>query len=152
MLEEDNINLGQDLERSNLIEEHTLDRSSLSEEQDYENSLLGEIELDRLTSRDVFAAFDKNDPLAVKVIEQAIEHWGIAAANMISLLNPEIVIWGGGVFGPAEKLIPRIQQEASRWAQPIAMRQTTFKVSKLQGTAGLYGAGYLALSTATHNL
>ena len=59
MLEEDNINLGQDLERSNLIEEHTLDRSSLSEEQDYENSLLGEIELDRLTSRDVFAAFDK---------------------------------------------------------------------------------------------
>ena len=83
-----------------LQEKNDHDKSSLSEEQDYENSLLGEIELDRLTSRDVFAAFDKNDPLAVKVIEQAIEHWAIAAANMISLLNPEIVIWGGGIFGP----------------------------------------------------
>lgn len=113
----------------------------------FQYSLLHEIGLESLTSKDVFDAFYKEDPLAVFVIEKAIDLWAIASANMVSLLNPEIVIWGGGVFGPAERLIDRVHDEASRWAQPIAMKQVTFEKSILQRNAGLYGAGYLALAS-----
>ena len=35
------------------------------------------------------------------------------------------------------------------WAQPIAIRQVKFEKSILQGNAGLYGAGYLALTSIT---
>jgi glucokinase len=71
----------------------------------------------------------------------------MAAANVVSLFNPEIIVWGGGVFGPATQLLDRIYDEATRWAQPIAIKQVKFAASQLSGDAGLFGAGRLALGT-----
>lgn len=99
---------------------------------------------ERLTTRDVFDAFEKDDPCALKVIQCCIEFWGMAAANLVSLFNPEKIIFGGGVFGPAISLIPKIKEEAAKWAQPVSMKQVSFESSALGNDAGVYGAGYLA--------
>ena len=106
----------------------------------------GELKLlPKINSHDVFAAFEKNDPLAIKVIQMCVEFWGMAAANLVSLFNPEKIIFGGGVFGPAIPLIPAIKTEAAKWAQPISIQQVNFESSALGSDAGVYGAGYLAL-------
>jgi glucokinase len=93
----------------------------------------------------VFAAYDRGDPVAVRVIDNAIELWGMASANLVSLFNPEIIVFGGGVFGPAAKLLDRVRAEARRWAQPIGIEQARFVTSALGGDAALYGAGRLAM-------
>ncbi|MDR2804855.1 MAG: ROK family protein [Dysgonamonadaceae bacterium] len=111
----------------------------------YKGSILGEYPVENITAHEVFDAWAKKDPLAVHVIDRAIQLWGMAAANVVSLFNPEIIVWGGGVFGPATELLGRIYEEACRWAQPIAIRQVRFEASQLGGDAGLYGAGCLAL-------
>jgi glucokinase len=98
-----------------------------------------------LKAHHVFSAYEKRDEVAVAVINQAIEFWGMAAANLISLFNPEKIIFGGGVFGPAAKFIDAIAAEAGRWAQPIAIQQVTFEASHLEGDAALLGAAYRAL-------
>jgi glucokinase len=98
-----------------------------------------------LSAHHVFAAHERGDPVAVRVIDDAIAFWGMAAANFVSLLNPEVVVFGGGVFGPAARFLERIRAESVRWAQPIAMGETRFVASTLGGDAGLYGAGRLAL-------
>ncbi|MBP7179604.1 MAG: ROK family protein [Dysgonomonadaceae bacterium] len=103
--------------------------------------------IESLSTKDIFDAVSNDDPLALFVIEKAIEMWGMASANLVSLLNPEIIIWGGGVFGPATQFIGPIYEEASRWAQPIAIKQVRFVESILKGDAGLYGAGYMALTS-----
>ncbi|MDR1783474.1 MAG: ROK family protein [Dysgonamonadaceae bacterium] len=100
---------------------------------------------DTVTAREIFEAYDKGDALAKAVIDKAIQLWGMAAANVISLLNPEKIVWGGGIFGPAVKFLPQIRQEAIRWAQPIAAQQVEFVASELGGDAGLFGAGKLGL-------
>jgi glucokinase len=97
------------------------------------------------TAEEVFAAYNKRDARGKKVIDQAITFWGMAVANLVSLFNPQKIIFGGGVFGPAAKLLPRIYAEATRWAQPIAILQVTLVKSKLGGDAGLFGAARLAL-------
>jgi glucokinase len=71
--------------------------------------------------------------------------WGMAAANLVSLLNPEKIVWGGGIFGPAVRFLDKIYEEACLWAQPLSIRQVSFEASRLSGDAGLYGAGYLAM-------
>jgi glucokinase len=101
-------------------------------------------DIEKITSRDVFAAWEYGDQVAVKVIDQCIELWGMAIANLVSLFNPEVIIFGGGVFGPAIKLIPAIKEEAEKWAQPVSMKQVKIIASGLAGDAGVYGAGYLA--------
>jgi len=98
---------------------------------------------DRLTTADVFAAHERGDALATRVIDNAIELWGMATANLVSLFNPETIVFGGGVFGPATRFIGRIQEEAMRWAQPIGIRQARFVASALGSDAALYGAGRL---------
>ena len=97
---------------------------------------------------DIFAAHDNADPIAVKVIDNAVELWGMAAANLVSLFNPEMIVFGGGVFGPATKFLDRILAEAKRWAQPIAIGQVRFVASELGSDAGLFGAGRLAMTAS----
>ena len=93
----------------------------------------------------LFAAHEQDDPIAIQVLDNAIELWGMAAANLVSLFNPEILVFGGGVFGPAARFLDRIRDEARRWAQPLAIEQVRFVVSTLAGDAGLFGAGRLAM-------
>ncbi len=114
----------------------------LEEHQSY-NGILRSIET--ITSRDVFEAYKSNDFIAVKVIDQAIEFWGMTTANLVSLFNPEKIIFGGGVFGPAVQFLDAIMKEAKKWAQPISINQVKLEASTLGGDAGLIGAGYLAL-------
>jgi glucokinase len=101
--------------------------------------------LEEINCHDVFNAYDVNDEIAVKVVQDCIEYWGMATANLVSLFNPEKIIFGGGVFGPAVSLIPKIKEEATKWAQPISIKQVSFEASGLAGDAGVYGAGFLAL-------
>lgn len=101
--------------------------------------------LENITAHDVFAAYEENDTIALAVIHQCIAFWGMAVANLVSLFNPEKIILGGGVFGPALQFIHEIKKEAAKWAQPISMTQVTLENSKLGNDAGLYGAGFLAL-------
>jgi len=98
-----------------------------------------------ISAREVFDAYAKNDPVAVQVIDQCIEYWGMAVANLVSILNPEKIIFGGGVFGPAIQFLDRIYKEAVKWAQPIAIQEVKLEASSLKGDTGLYGAGYMAI-------
>ena len=102
-----------------------------------------------LTAQDVFAAHDAGDTIAVRVIDDAITYWGMAIANLVSLFNPERIILGGGVFGPAGQFLDRVRTEATRWAQPVSIMQVTIELSALGGDAVLYGAGALALHASS---
>jgi glucokinase len=101
--------------------------------------------LNTIRAQDIFLAYEKDDPVAIAVIKQAIQFWGMAIANLVSLFNPEKIILGGGVFGPAVKFIPDIKKEANKWAQPVSMQHVNIEASLLGGDAGLHGAALLAL-------
>ena len=111
----------------------------------YNKSILKNINPDLLSAKDLFDAYQMGDELSKKVITNAIECWGIAVANLVSLFNPEKIIFGGGVFGPAIKFLDEIYLEAKKWAQPISIQQVQLQSSALGSDAGLYGAGLLAL-------
>lgn len=99
----------------------------------------------QISTKKVFDAFAKKDPVAEEVILRCIEYWGMTVANLVSIFNPEKIIFGGGVFGPAIPLLDKIFEEAKKWAQPISMQKVILESSSLMGDTGLYGAGFLAL-------
>ena len=116
----------------------------LKEDKD-NKGILSRLKSDSITSVDVFEAYAKGDPLALKVLLLCIEFWGMAVANLVSLFDPEKIIFGGGVFGPGKEFIPDIRKEAEKWAQPVSIKKVIMDVTALGGDAGVYGAGYLAL-------
>ena len=121
-------------------------RQFITADERYAGSLK-RIDADDITSHDVFNAFNDNDPVSIRVINNAVLYWGMAIANLISIFNPEKILLGGGVFGPAIKFIPAIREEAMKWAQPISAQKVSIEPSLLGSAAGIYGAGYLALQS-----
>jgi glucokinase len=120
-------------------------RDILRKDPGYSGQMLKDRSLDEISAYDVFQHFSSRDPVAVTVLTKAIEVWGMASANLVSLLNPEVIIWGGGIFGPAAAFIGDIYREAVRWAQPVSIKQVSFVASQLGEDAGLYGAARLAM-------
>jgi glucokinase len=101
-----------------------------------------------LTAHEVFAAYAAGDSVAARVVASAVEFWGMAVANLVSLFDPEILVLGGGVFGPARGLLDRIVAEARQWAQPRSFERVSVCLSALGPDACLFGMGELALRAA----
>jgi len=118
-------------------------RRMVSEKKEYDGLLKTE-SMDALTALDVFEAYEQKDMVAKAVLHHCIKTWGMAVANLVSLFNPQKIIFGGGVFGPAIKFIPEIKKEAMKWGQPVSMQYVTIEASALGTHAGLYGAAYIA--------
>jgi glucokinase len=100
---------------------------------------------EKITAHAIFEAYKSNDEIAVVVLKQAVEFWGMCVANLVSLFNPEKIIFGGGIFGPAVMFLNDIMLEAYKWAQPISINQVKLEASSLGGDAGLIGSAYLAI-------
>lgn len=103
---------------------------------------------EHIVAADVFGAYEEGDKLAEEVLQICVEFWGMVVANLVSLFNPEKIILGGGVFGPAAQFVAQIKAEADKWAQPISSQQVKLEISGMGGNAGLYGAGFLALNNS----
>ncbi len=101
-----------------------------------ESSLHQETEV---TARQIFAAAREGDPLSLRVVDETAGLIGLGAANLISLVNPEIVILGGSI-GCQPELLPRVQEVVRRWAQPVSARSARLQAAQLGSEAGLFGA------------
>ncbi len=95
-----------------------------------------------ITAVDIFTAAEQGDEFATQLLDRLAGWLGLGIANIVSLVNPEVVILGGGVGSQCERLLPSIQEIVQRWAQPISARDVHVKISPLGGQAGLFGAAY----------
>ena len=77
-----------------------------------EQSELRSLPPEKINARALFKAYENGDPIGLRTLENAIAYWGMATANYVSLFDPDRIIFGGGVFGPALRFLPAIRKEA----------------------------------------
>jgi len=97
-----------------------------------------------VTAETVAAAARAGDPLALEVVADAVIYLAMGVANIVSILNPEVVVLGGGLFQAADLFLEPVRREFRRWAQPLAARSVRIELTALGEDAGLYGCGRLA--------
>ena len=98
-----------------------------------------------LNPAQVFQAAGGGERYAQELLDELAGYLGLGIANLVSLINPEIVILGGGIGAQCGPLLPRVRQVMERWAQPVSARSVKLAVSEVGNDAGLYGAAYAAL-------
>jgi glucokinase len=81
---------------------------------------------------------------AREIFREAGFYLGLALANLVSTLNPETIVIGGGLSGAGELLLKPARATMRRWGQPLAVRQVRIVRSRLGTRAGLLGAAKLA--------
>ncbi len=96
------------------------------------------------SAEDVIEAARKSDAAAERAVEQTARYLGMGVANIVSLLNPEMIVLGGGLMQSADLFLDTVKHVMAEWAQPVAARQVRITVTQLGEDAGLYGAARLA--------
>ena len=64
---------------------------------------------------------------------------------MVNAFQPEVVVIGGGLSAAADLFLETAVAEAGARALPSLWERTTVQVAKAGNTAGVIGAGLLAL-------
>jgi len=107
-------------------------------------SALNSLPAEDITARDVGEAAP-SDALAARVMRQAGEFLGIAIAAAVNLVNPGIVVIGGGVSHAGPAFLDPVRETVTRLAVPESACDLRIVAGELGPRGGLLGAAALAL-------
>lgn len=99
--------------------------------------------VNQITCEVVFEAARKNDKVALKVVKETAKYLGIAISNIVSILNPEVIVMGGGVGTDSDLLLDDIYTIVKSYSQPYAVKGVKIVPSILGANASLLGSAKL---------
>ncbi len=100
-----------------------------------------------LTCKDIFDAGKQGDQLALQVLDQYYAYMGEFLANVCCVVNPEVVVIGGGVSKAGNVLLDGLKPYFGKYVFHAASN-VQFALASLGNDAGAYGAFKLALDAA----
>lgn len=96
-----------------------------------------------ITSKDVFDAAEKGDPVACEALEIFGDTLGLALAHVFHVIDPDIFVIGGGVSYSGQIVIDLVEKYFRKYCH-IIDEMPEFKLAALGNDAGVYGAMTLA--------
>ena len=97
-----------------------------------------------VTCKDIFDAGKAGDALALKVLDQYYAYLGEFLGSLCSVVDPEVVVLGGGVSKAGDMLLEGVAPYFDKFIFHAAS-QAKFTLASLGNDAGAYGAFKLAL-------
>lgn len=98
----------------------------------------------RVTGEVVFRAAAEGDALAIAVLAEASRHLGIGIANAAAIVDPEVVVVGGGVAKAGELLFGPLRAAARAFSAPLDPEMLRIVPGALGDDANVLGAVALA--------
>jgi glucokinase len=98
----------------------------------------------KLEAKDVFDAGKQGDAVANEVLERYYAYLGEFFANLCVVVDPEVIVLGGGVCKAGQVLLDGIRRGFERFCFS-GVRDVKFAVAQLGNDAGSYGAFKLVL-------
>ncbi len=113
-----------------------------------EKSLLREIPHDKITSKRVYEAAIKGDPIANEVFQFTGQILGEALANFVMFSSPEAIILFGGVIKAGKLLLDPVKEAMEKNMLPIFQNKVKLLFSELkESDAAILGASALVWET-----
>ena len=100
--------------------------------------------IENLTCKDVFDAGKAGDAEALKILDQFYRYLGEFLANVACVVNPEVIVLGGGVSKAGQPLLEGAKKYFDRYVFHAA-KNARFELAQLGNDAGAYGAFKLIL-------
>ncbi|HLW65141.1 MAG TPA: ROK family glucokinase [Gemmataceae bacterium] len=97
-----------------------------------------------LTAEDVFNAAKAGDNLAGEIVDRTAFYLAMGAANAMHVINPEMVVFGGGMIEAGEQFLIDIRKYVKQLAFPVPAERTEIRYAQLGNKAGFIGAAACA--------
>ena len=95
-----------------------------------------------LSGKKIFALAKSNDTDCIEEINRMASYLGMGIANICYVLNPEVVVLGGGIMVQKEILYGKIREALDKYLLHSIAENTTLKFAHNQNRAGMLGAFY----------
>lgn len=99
---------------------------------------------ERISAKSVYDALKAGDEAATAIVEEVSAYLGNALAMFACVVDPEVIVIGGGVSKAGEILVDGVKKYYRRDAF-ISCKETPIVLAELGNDAGIYGAAKLAL-------
>jgi predicted NBD/HSP70 family sugar kinase len=97
---------------------------------------------------DIESAGLAGDPLALQVIREAATHLGTAVAGLLNLMNPAVVVLGGGLSRLGEVMLEPLREKVQSSTLVSSVAAAKILTSKLGPQSVAVGAATLVLKSA----
>ncbi|MFB3895711.1 MAG: ROK family protein [bacterium] len=101
-------------------------------------------DLNQVTAKMIYQAVLKGDKLAKDIMQETGRYIGIAAASLVNIFNPEIIVFSGGLMNAGDYLLTPIREEVKRRAFPQPAKRVKIIKAALGEQAGAIGAAGIA--------
>lgn len=109
-----------------------------------DDSVLRALEIDTITSKDVFEAASNGDKLAKEIFEYTAKILGEAFADMVAFSSPQAIILFGGLAKSGDLLLKPLKETFEKSLMPIFRGKTKIILSELkESDAAVLGASAL---------
>ena len=107
-----------------------------------------------LDVRDIGRAASHGDAVSVELLTNSGRLIGQMLAGVVNLLNPSMIVLGGGVVRTGDLILATVREGVYRRSLPLATRDLAVKRSTLDGIGGAVGAAAMVLDElfAPHRL
>lgn len=94
----------------------------------------------------IFEAAKNGDEQCLQAIDEMADTLGMGIANICYVVNPEVVVLGGGIMAQKEFLEEKIEAAVKKYLIPIIASQTKIAFAEHKNDAGMLGAFYHLMS------
>ena len=101
--------------------------------------------IDPLTPKAICDAAAEGDAVGLETVAHVARHIGIAVANLINIISPDVIAIGGGISAAGRLLLNPIIDSAAISTLEGMFEHTRIELEKLGNDAGSIGAAYLVL-------
>ena len=105
----------------------------------------GSTSSDALDLKSIFNAARLKNELALEVLGRAAKRLGIKIAYLVNLLNPQVVVIGGGFEEAGEEFLNKVRSTVADWAFREVTTELKIVYSQLRENAVAMGAASLVL-------
>jgi glucokinase len=96
--------------------------------------------LEAITAATVYTAASQGDAVANEIVRDTARYLGVGVANLLNIINADVVVIAGGVTAAGDALFVPLRAEVRRRAFRSAVDATRIVAGTLPGTAGVVGA------------
>jgi glucokinase len=97
-------------------------------------------QLEAITAETVYKAAQQGDAVASEIVRDTARYLGAGVANLLNIINADVVVVAGGVTQAGDALFVPLRAEVRRRAFRPAVDATRIVPGTLPGTAGVVGA------------
>lgn len=109
-----------------------------------ENTEATTLNAKKVSAKDVFDAYKAGDAVAAVIVAKFASCLGNALAIFSCVVDPEVIVIGGGVSKAGQPLIDAIAKYYKEYAF-VSCKETPIVIAKLDNDAGIYGAAKLVV-------